>query len=189
VCATIRDERTAVPKSQSSIELLLGHGASGTAASMRPWVSALAAHGVSAKALELPKNSADRAVDVFRAALQEHPTAAIGGHSYGGRMASLLAAEQDVRALVLLSYPLHRPGHPEDLRNQHWPRIQCPVLLLSGERDPFAKLQLLRQEVGRLSDAELITYPDLGHGLLPVAAHAAARIASFLAGVVPQRRK
>ena len=65
-------------------------------------------------------------------------------------MASLLAADQPVKALVLLSYPLHRPGHPNDLRTEHWPRIDCPVLLLSGDRDPFAKVDLLRDEVRRL---------------------------------------
>jgi hypothetical protein len=147
---------------------------------MRPWVDELAGHGVQAAALDLPKSSNDRAVDVFRRALAEQPSAAIGGHSYGGRMASLLAAAQPVSALVLLSYPLHRPGHPEDLRTAHWSRIECPVLLLSGDRDPFATVDLLRREVGSLRNAELVIYPGLGHGLLAVRADAAARIAAFL---------
>jgi hypothetical protein len=95
-------------------------------------------------------------------------------------MASLLAAEEPVSALVLLSYPLHRPGHPDELRTEHWPSIECPVLLLSGDRDPFAKVDLLRREVGSLRDAELVVYPGLGHGVLPVRADAAARIAAFL---------
>ena len=160
--------------------LLLGHGASGTAASMRPWVTELALHGVRAHALDLPKSNNQRAVGVFRSALEEWPGAAVGGHSYGGRMASLLAAEEPVSALVLLSYPLHRPGHPDELRTEHWPSIECPVLLLSGDRDPFAKVDLLRREVGSLRDAELVVYPGLGHGVLPVRADAAARIAAFL---------
>ena len=147
---------------------------------MRPWVEALAAHGVSAAALDLPKSSPDRAVGVFRDALAAESGAALGGHSFGGRMASMLAAEQHVAALVLLSYPLHRPGHPEDLRTAHWPRIGCPVLLLSGERDPFANIELLRREVLTLADAELVTYPKLGHGLLAVRDDAAPRIAEFL---------
>jgi len=160
--------------------LLLGHGASGTAASMRPWVEALAAHGVTAVALDLPKSSPDRAVGVFRDALAAEPGAALGGHSFGGRMASMLAAERPVAALILLSYPLHRPGHPEELRTAHWPRIDSPVLLLSGERDPFANLELLRREVRTLPNAELVTYPKLGHGLLAVREEAATRIAAFL---------
>jgi predicted alpha/beta-hydrolase family hydrolase len=160
--------------------LFLGHGAAGTAASMRPWVTELAAHGVQATALDLPKSNSDRAIGVFRQALEQQPGAAIGGHSYGGRMASMLAAEQPVSALVLLSYPLHRPGHPEELRTAHWPRIGCPVLLLSGDRDPFAKVDLLRREVSSLRNAELFIYPGLGHGLLAVRDDAAARIAAFL---------
>jgi len=147
---------------------------------MRPWVTELAAHGVQATALDLPKSNSDRAIGVFRQALEQQPGAAIGGHSYGGRMASMLAAEQPVSALVLLSYPLHRPGHPEELRTAHWPRIECPVLFLSGDRDPFAKVDLLRREVSSLRNAELFIYPGLGHGLLAVRDDAAARIAAFL---------
>jgi len=164
--------------------LFLGHGASGTAASMRPWVTELAAHGVHATALDLPKSNGDRAIGVFRQALEQWPGAAIGGHSYGGRMASMLAADQPVSALVLLSYPLHRPGHPDELRTAHWSRIGCPVLLLSGDRDPFAKVDLLRREVSSLRNAELFIYPGLGHGLLAVRADAAARIAAFLLSAI-----
>jgi predicted alpha/beta-hydrolase family hydrolase len=147
---------------------------------MRPWVTELALHGVRATALDLPKSSNDRAVGVFRMALENQPGAAIGGHSFGGRMASMLAADEPVSALVLLSYPLHRPGHPDALRTAHWSRIECPVLLLSGDRDPFAKVDLLRREVRSLRNAELVIYPGLGHGVLPVREDAAARIAAFL---------
>jgi len=161
-------------------KLLLGHGASGTAISMKPWVDALKKHGVTAVALELPRSNADKAVDVFRQAHAADAGAALGGHSYGGRMASLLAADEPIPALVLLSYPLHRPGHPEDLRTEHWPRIACPVLLLSGERDPFAKIDLLRREVTKLQRAQLFTYPNIGHGLLPVVGDATDKIVEFL---------
>ena len=163
--------------------LLLGHGASGSAASMRPWVEALGEQGVMSAALELPKASAERALGVFQQALTQHPGAALGGHSYGGRVASLVAAARPVAALVLLSYPLHRPGHPEELRTEHWPQITCPVLLLSGDRDPFAKLDLLRGELTKLKQAELVTYPGQRHGLLHVKDDAAQRIAAFLRGV------
>src|SRR5213596_2756142 len=47
-------------------------------------------------------------------------------------------------------------------------RIACPVLLLSGESDPFARLELLRASVRLLPQAELVTFPGVGHGLLPV---------------------
>lgn len=147
---------------------------------MRPWIDALAALGVTAEALELPRSSPERAVGVFREALSTRPHAALGGHSYGGRMASMLAAEQPIAALILLSYPLHRPGHANELRTAHWPRIECPVLLLSGDRDPFAKVDLLRRAVRTLRNAELVIYPGQGHGLLAVRDDAAARIAAFL---------
>ena len=80
-------------------------------------------------------------------------------------MASLLAAEHPFRALVLFSYPLHRPGFSDQLRTAHWPEIGCPVLLLIGEADPFARLEVLRREVLKLPEHELVTYPRAGHGL------------------------
>lgn len=150
---------------------------------MRPWVDALADHGVRTLAVDLPKSSPQRAGEVFRVALSENPGAAMGGHSYGGRIASLVAAESPVSALVLLSYPLHRPGHPDDRRTAHWGQISCPVLLLSGERDPFARIDLLAHDVSRLARAELVTYPNQGHGLLSELDDAASRIARFLSKV------
>src|SRR5215471_11818700 len=151
---------------------------------MRPHVEGLAARGVEAVALDLPKGKAERAVPRFRAAAgTDLAVTAVGGHSYGGRVASLLAAESPVAALVLLSYPLHRPGHPEELRVEHWARLTCPVLLLSGEADQFARIDLLRAEVGRrLPQAVLHTYPRVGHGLTAVLDDALDRIAAFLGG-------
>jgi pimeloyl-ACP methyl ester carboxylesterase len=65
-------------------------------------------------------------------------------------------------------------------RTIHWPRIRCPVLLLSGEADPFARIELLRAAVPLLRDAELHTYPRLGHSLKPVLDDALNRAAAFL---------
>ena len=109
------------------------------------------------------------------------PAGAIaGGHSYGGRVASMAALTTTYAALLLLSYPLHRPGHPQTLRTEHWPEIPCPVLMLSGESDPFAKLALLEQSVELLPQGRLITFPGVGHGLLPVLDEAMDRVAAFL---------
>ncbi len=107
----------------------------------------------------------------------------IGGHSFGGRVASLLAADEPVMGLLLLSYPLHRPGHPEqwEERTAHWERITCPVLLLSGESDPFARIDLLRTAVTRLRHASLVTYPRVRHGVTPVLEDAMDRIAAWVA--------
>ena len=94
----------------------------------------------------------------------------------------MIAAEHAYGAVVLLSYPLHPPGRAErwEERTAHWPRIGCPVLLLSGDRDPFAKVGLLRDAVRRLPSAELVVYPGVGHGIGPVFDDAFDRVAAFL---------
>jgi hypothetical protein len=107
-------------------------------------------------------------------------------------VASLAAAEPDTdyAALVLFSYPLHLPGRPAmaDERTSHWPAIRCPVLLLSGEADPMARLDLLRAHVPLLREAELVTYPRLGHTLKPVLEDALDRTARFLLEVAGPER-
>lgn len=167
--------------------IFLAHGASGSVESMRPHVDGLARRGLAAQAVALPKGKAERAVPIYRAALGnvDPSRAVIGGHSYGGRVASLLVAEVPVAGLLLLSYPLHAPGRQEswDERTEHWSRIECPVLLLSGESDPFASIELLRQAVRRLRSAELVTYPRVGHGIGPVLDDALDKIAQFVAGL------
>jgi predicted alpha/beta-hydrolase family hydrolase len=158
------------------MRVVLAHGASGTAASMRPHGEGLAARGIEASAIDLPVRKAETALDAYRAAAgldgATARPAVIGGHSYGGRVASLVAAEgaPAVRGLVLLSYPLHRPGSLDwEVRSEHWTRIGVPVLLCSGDADPFARIDLLRRAVAeRLPSAQLVTFPKLGHTLAPV---------------------
>jgi uncharacterized protein len=168
--------------------IFLAHGASGDATSMRPYVKALVARGLQAAAIDLPRSGrsvvkAEKAVPTF---IQRVPAGSIaGGHSYGGRVASMAALETGYAALVLLSYPLHRPGHPEDLRTEHWRNIRCPVLLLSGEADPFARVDLLRAALRLLPRAELVTFPRVGHGLLPVVDAAMDRVAEFVGRLRP----
>jgi predicted alpha/beta-hydrolase family hydrolase len=152
---------------------------------MRPYVAALRARGLAGQAVDLPRRGrlvvkAEAAVDAFLAAVGDPGRAVVGGHSYGGRVASLVAARHPVQALVLLSYPLHPPGHPESPRTAHWPLIECPVLLLSGDSDPFARVDLLRRSVRRLPKHELHTFAGLGHDLLPVLDRVADRMADFL---------
>jgi predicted alpha/beta-hydrolase family hydrolase len=155
-------------------------------------IDALARLGLAAVPVELPSGRAERAMPAYRAAIDgaDGDPLFIGGHSFGGRVATLVAAEgaPSVRGLVLLSYPLHAPGRHAawDERTAHWPRLRIPVLLLSGESDPFARIDLLRTAVAdRLSqtDAELVTYPGVGHGLAPVLDDAATRVADFVARV------
>lgn len=148
----------------------------------------LRARGITADGVALPTGSAERALPTWRAALQAHDPAqtVIGGQSFGGRVASLLAADgAGVRGLVLLCFPLHPPGRPEraEERAAHLARVACPVLLLSGESDPFARLGLLREAATRIRDAELVTYPGIGHGLHRVRDDALDRVAAFVSRV------
>ncbi len=151
---------------------------------MGPFVEGLERRGIPASAVDLPKRRAEDAVPAWRAAVPDGTGVAVGGHSYGGRVASLAAAEPGTGygALVLFSYPLHPPGSPErgPARVSHWPRIGCPVLLLSGESDPFARIELLRAAVPLLPNARLVTYPRLGHTLRPVLEDVLDRVAAFL---------
>jgi len=188
----VTGDRRAGTLMRMAIRFYVGHGASGSAASMAGHVRGLVARGVDARAIDLPLRKAEAAVEALRAIVPDGAGApgadgiaiAVGGQSYGGRVASLAAAEPDTdyAALVLFSYPLHAPGAPGKAaeRTAHWPAIRCPVLLLSGEADPFARIELLRAAVPLLRDAELVTYPRLGHTLKPVLDDALDRTAAFL---------
>src|SRR5437868_11403484 len=70
----------------------------------------------------------------------------LGGQSYGGRPATMLAAEEPELAAVLLlfSYPLHPPGQPDRLRAEHFPRLRVPALFVQGTADPFGTIDELR---------------------------------------------
>ncbi|HEY4633874.1 MAG TPA: alpha/beta family hydrolase [Candidatus Limnocylindrales bacterium] len=154
---------------------------------MAPFVNGLRERGIAAAAIDLPRRKAEDAVGAFHAVVPPAADVVVGGHSFGGRVASLAAAEPDApyAALVLFSYPLHPPGGPErtEARIAHWPSIRCPVLLLSGESDPFARFELLRAAVPMLASAELVTYPRLGRTLKPVLDDALDRVAVFLRSV------
>jgi pimeloyl-ACP methyl ester carboxylesterase len=71
-----------------------------------------------------------------------------------------------------------------DERTAHWPRISCPVLLLSGDRDPFARVAQLREAVRRLPAAELVIFPGIGHGIGPVFDEALDRVAAFVRSTI-----
>jgi len=91
---------------------------------------------------------------------------AIGGKSLGGRMASLIAAEDKVRAVVCLGYPFHPPGRPEKLRTAHLEDLDTPCLIVQGERDPFGTR--VEVEGYRLSPAVRLAWcPDGDHNLVP----------------------
>jgi uncharacterized protein len=72
-----------------------------------------------------------------------------GGHSYGGRQTSMLAAENPGAAdgLLLLSYPLHPPKRPDQKRTAHLPDLRTPTLFVHGTKDPFGSIEELREAI------------------------------------------
>jgi uncharacterized protein len=156
------------PATIDLMRIVLGHGASGNAASMKPYVDGFKRRGIDAIAVDLPRGGAERAVPVFIKTSGRGHEVIGGGQSFGGRVASMAAVEADFGGLVLFSYPLHRPGFTDQLRIEHLPSIPCPTLFLSGDRDPFARLDLLKQYVKLVPNSRLEIFKGQSHGLLKV---------------------
>jgi predicted alpha/beta-hydrolase family hydrolase len=92
----------------------------------------------------------------------------LGGQSYGGRQATMLAADEPelVDALLLFSYPLHPPGKPERLRTEHFPRLQIPAVFVHGTADPFGSIAELRTAVALIPAAtQVLPVERAGHDL------------------------
>ncbi len=107
----------------------------------------------------------------------------LGGHSYGGRQASILAAETPglVDGLLLLSYPLHPPKKPEQLRTAHFPQLRTPAIFVHGSRDPFASLEELQQATALIpAETRLLELQGAGHELGRNYADLAKRIVAEL---------
>lgn len=107
-----------------------------------------------------------RAVAVMRATVRG--PVFLGGHSYGGRQASMLAAEEPglAAALLLLSYPLHPPKKPQQLRTEHLPRLRTRCLFVHGTRDAFATIAELEAALALIpAGTRLICIEGAGHDL------------------------
>jgi hypothetical protein len=108
-----------------------------------------------------------RAVDVLRS--KTPGRIFLGGHSYGGRQGSMLAAEQPqlVAGLLLLSYPLHPPRKPAELRTAHFPQLKAPSLFVHGGRDPFGSHDEMKAALVLVSAPTLLLEIEgAGHELL-----------------------
>lgn len=108
----------------------------------------LASHGLRVVRFPFPYTAAGRSrpdpdrvlLDTWReviAVLGNPAALTIAGRSLGGRMASLVADECGVRALVCFAYPFHPLGKPERMRTEHLGDLRTPTLIVQGERDPF----------------------------------------------------
>jgi len=91
-----------------------------------------------------------------------------GGSSYGGRQTAMIAAERPGLAdgLLLLSYPLHPPGKPEQLRTAYFPQWLTPALFVHGTRDPFGTIEELRTAIAAIpARVDILEVPSAGHDL------------------------
>lgn len=125
---------------------------------------------------------ADRAVGDYhaifaaaRAELGARRAWVAGGKSYGGRVASLAAAQGMACAgLLFYGYPLHAPGKPDRVRVGHWPDVAVPCLFLQGERDPFGSPDELRAHLPGLRGGARVAAVEAGdHSLRVIGKHAA----------------
>jgi len=92
----------------------------------------------------------------------------LGGHSYGGRQASMLCAEQNDLAdgLLLLSYPLHPPGKPEQPRTKHLPDLKTSTLFVHGTHDPFGSIAEMESALKLIpAKTELLVVEKASHDL------------------------
>lgn len=137
---------------------MLGPGAFGRAGSLDAHVAGLRRRGIAAIAIELPRGRAERAAPAFA----PYAGAVAGGHSFGGRAASLAALETAFRGLLLFGYPL--AGRAAE-RTAHFEAITCPVLMLSGDADPLAPPAELEAAARRLRAGRLVLIPGGGHRL------------------------
>jgi predicted alpha/beta-hydrolase family hydrolase len=92
----------------------------------------------------------------------------LGGHSYGGRQASMLSAEEPgcADSLLLLSYPLHPPNKREQLRTAHFSQLQAPALFVHGTKDPFGSMEELHTAVALIpASTKIVPIEGAGHDL------------------------
>jgi predicted alpha/beta-hydrolase family hydrolase len=112
----------------------------------------------------------------------------LGGRSLGGRMCSMaVAGGVPALGLVLVSYPLHPPGRPEQLRVEHLPSLELPCLFVSGTRDAFAAPAELEQATAAIRGAVTHVWLDGGdHGLRHRDAEVAAAVADWVRALPPR---
>jgi len=174
------------PRAPSGDGLVLTHGAGGNARA--PLLVALgeafAARGVTVLRYDLPFRQASRTAPprpsgaardreglrTMVAAMRSRVGGRVflGGQSYGGRQASMLAAGETglVDGLLLLSYPLHPPGRPSEPRTAHLPKLATPTLFAHGSRDPFGSLEDIEAARALIpSRTTLVAVPGAAHDL------------------------
>lgn len=174
------------PAKNAKAGIVLTHGASGNCGSalLVALCDVFAEQGIAALRCDMPyrqkrpggppspsgaamdRKGLERAVDSLRDEVSG--PVYLGGSSYGGRQASMLATENPKAAagLLMLSYPLHPPGKPDSLRTEHFGSIQAPVLFAHGSKDVFGSEEEMRAAMKLLKvPAELELFAGATHGL------------------------
>jgi len=174
------------PATPAGDGLVLTHGAGSNsrAPSLMALAEAFAASGVTVLRCDLPyrqsrpygpprpgdaahdREGLQNAVGVLRKMVPGRMF--LGGHSYGGRQSSMLCADQPglVDGLLLLSYPLHPPRKPDQLRVQHLLKLQTPALFVHGTRDPFGTAEEVESALKLIpAKVRLLRVEAVGHDL------------------------
>lgn len=176
-------------KAMSKSLALLAHGAGGHKdhPHMLALAAALEAAGLKSRRFDFPYREEGRSfpdrMPVLVERYRKEAKAAgkgplfIGGHSMGTRAAVSLAAEGfPCRGLILFSYPLHPPGHPEKLRLDHLADLRVPVLSISGTKDAFCTPKLMEKTVGKLRGWTHHWIVGADHGLTVAKASGRTRV-------------
>ena len=179
------------PKRGADRAVLLAHGAGADmhAATLTTVASALADARIPSLRFNFPYRTAGRkaldrpavleasvreaAAELTRVSKVDRARLVLGGRSMGGRICSIAAADAHdpvpALGLVLLGYPLHPPGKPDQRRVEHFVRLRIPVLFVSGTRDPFGSPEELRRDAKDISGSVAFAWVDTGdHGFRPL---------------------
>ncbi len=125
----------------------------------------------------------EAAAELARLARVPRERLVLGGRSMGGRIGSMVAAQDGALGLVLLGYPLHPPGKADQLRVEHFSKLRMPVLFASGTRDAFGTPDELKRHAKKIKGPVSFHWIDTGdHGFKPLKASGLTP-ASALAGV------
>jgi uncharacterized protein len=179
-----------IPQNPSGGGLVLTHGAGSNcnAALLIAVASAMCETGLTVLRCDLPfrqsrphgpphgnqqrdQEGLRRAIEALRGQPSINAGVFLGGHSYGGRQGSLLAASEPnlADALLLLSYPLHPPKSPNQVRTAHFHELRTPAFFVHGARDGFGTIDEMAKALNLIpARTELLPVESAGHDLLTV---------------------
>lgn len=191
-------------KKPNALLLTPGAGADRNQASLVALDDALSAQGIVVERMDFPYRLAGRrapdrppvllqavregAAELAARTKAKPASIALGGRSMGGRICSMAVAEGlPAAALVLISYPLHPPGKPDQLRTDHFPSLEVPCLFVSGTRDAFGTPEELTKATKTIKGAVTHVWIEGGdHGLRRKDDYVVQAVGSWLSARSPQ---